>query len=321
MSGRRTLVTGATGFIGRHVVDRLLELERPVAVLVRPDRRLPAAWRGRVAAIECADWSEMGLHKALAPVPFDCVFHLAAYGVAPTARDVEQTLRINVAVAAALVRLSAERAARVVMAGTFSEYRRPAAAMPLTEDAPLESRKLYGASKAAGGLLASALATELGVALRLLRLFKVYGPGEAPHRLLPTLARNLPQAQRVPLSAGTQILDFVYVKDVIDACLHAEADMASASGRTAATWNVCTGTGHSVQTFAATAARILQASPDLLGFGDIPMRPDDEPWLVGSGERMYAAIGWRPAFDLAAGVRDALAGVRVSDLALRSPSV
>jgi hypothetical protein len=36
---------------------------------------------------------------------------------------------------------------------------------------------------------------------------------------------------------------------------------------------------------------------------------------------MYAAIGWRPAFDLAAGVRDALAGVRVSDLALRSPSV
>ena len=130
MSGRPTLVTGATGFVGRHVVDRLLELDRPVAVLVRPDRQLPAAWRGRVVAIECADWSEMGLHRALAPVPFYCVFHLAAYGVAPTARDVEQTLRINVAVAAALVRLSAERAARVVMAGTFSEYRRPAAAMP-----------------------------------------------------------------------------------------------------------------------------------------------------------------------------------------------
>jgi nucleoside-diphosphate-sugar epimerase len=324
MNGARALVTGATGFIGRHVVDRLLELGTQVAVVIRPGGRLSDPWRGRVAAIECVDWSETGLRAALAPHPFDTVFHVAAYGVAPTDRDVDQILRINVALAPALVRLCRERGARMVATGTFSEYGPPRDETPLTEDAPLQSSKIYGASKAAGGLVASALAAQLGVGLRLLRLFKVYGAGEAPHRLLPSLVASLPQGRRVPLSAGTQVLDFVYVKDVVEACLRADAHMAAQSQPSAATWNVCTGTGHSVRTFALKVAQALGAPANLLGFGDIPMRPDDEPWLVGSGERMHAAVGWRPAFDLDAGVRDAVAslsaGVPSSDLAVRSPT-
>jgi nucleoside-diphosphate-sugar epimerase len=309
MSGRRALVTGATGFIGRHVVDHLLELGTQVAVLVRPSGGLSQAWRDRVVSVECADWSETGLRRALASHAFDAVFHLAAYGVPPTDRDVDQILRINVALAPVLVRLCRERGARMVMTGTYSEYRRPPDQTPLTEDAPLQSAKLYGSSKAAGGLLAGAIAAELDVALRLLRLFKVYGAGEATHRLLTSLVANLPQGRRVPLSAGTQVLDFVYVKDVVDACMRADADMASASRPSTATWNVCTGVGHSVRAFASKVAQVLGVPAELLGFGDIPMRPDDEPWLVGSGERMYAELGWRPAYDLDAGVRDAVASL------------
>jgi nucleoside-diphosphate-sugar epimerase len=309
MSGGRALVTGATGFIGRHVVDHLLALGTQVAVLVRPSGHLSEAWRDRIVSVECADWSETGLRRTLAPHAFDTVFHLAAYGVPPTDRDVDQILRINVALAPVLVRLCRERGARMVMTGTYSEYRRPPDETSLTEDAPLQSAKLYGSSKAAGGLLAGALAAELGVALRLLRLFKVYGAGEAPHRLLPSLVDNLPQGRRVPLSAGAQVLDFVYVKDVVDACLRADADMASASAPSTATWNVCTGVGHSVRTFASKVAQVLGVPAELLGFGDIPMRPDDEPWLVGSGERMRADIGWRPAYDLDAGLRDAVASL------------
>ena len=62
-----------------------------------------------------------------------------------------------------------------------------------------------------------------------------------------------------------------------------------------------------MRSFALAVAQALGAPAHLLGFGDIPMRPDDEPWLVGSGERIRAALGWRPAFDLDAGVRDAVA--------------
>jgi nucleoside-diphosphate-sugar epimerase len=64
-----------------------------------------------------------------------------------------------------------------------------------------------------------------------------------------------------------------------------------------------------VRTFASKVAQVLGVPAELLGFGDIPMRPDDEPWLVGSGERMRAELGWRPAYDLDAGVRDAVASL------------
>jgi nucleoside-diphosphate-sugar epimerase len=309
-------VTGATGFIGRHLVDRLLVLGAPVSVLVRPGRDVPGPWRGRVAVIECPDWTLTGLRRAVAAHAFESVFHLAAYGVPPTDRDLDLLMRVNVELPAALVRLCRERGANLVMTGTFSEYGRPAGRARLTEQSPLQSAKIYGSSKAAGGLLATALAAELDVRFRLLRLFKVYGVGEAPQRLLPSLIASLPLGQRVALSSGTQVLDFVYVKDAVDACVRAHADMAAQSRPASATWNVCTGKGHSVQAFASTVAQALGAPTELLGFGDIAMRPDDEPRLVGSPKRMHAETGWRTAYGLDTGVRDAVASFRTASCSL-----
>ena len=87
--------------------------------------------------------------------------------------------------------------------------------------------------------MASAIAQGAGTAFRLLRLFKVYGAGEAPHRLLPALASGLARQQRVAISAGTQVLDFVYIDDVVEAMLRADAHCREKGG--IATWNVATG--------------------------------------------------------------------------------
>jgi nucleoside-diphosphate-sugar epimerase len=307
MSANRALVTGAIGFIGRHLVDGLIDANTQVVALVRPGGRLPDQWRGRVTCIECADWGEAGLRAALASQPFEVAFHLATYGVRPTDRDPDLMLRINVDLPALVVHLCKERGTRLVMAGTFSEYQRPAERRPLTEQSPLEMDKIYGASKAAGGIVASSLAERLGVKLRLLRFFNVYGEGEAPHRLLPSLVAGLSRGKRVPLSAGTQVRDFIYVKDVVEACIKAGDGMMSSSRHSATTWNVCTGVGHSVRAFAALVAQIMGKPAELLGFGDLPMRADDEPYLVGDGARMFGDLGWRPKHDLEAGIRAAVA--------------
>jgi nucleoside-diphosphate-sugar epimerase len=307
MNAPRMLVTGASGFVGRHLVRGLIEAGRPVVVLVRPGSRVPDEWQDRVTCIACADWSEGGLRAALASQPFDIAFHLATYGVRPTDRDPGLIVRINVDLPAHFVRLCKERDAHLVMAGTFSEYARPAGQMRLTERSPLEANKIYGASKAAGGIAASALAQSLGVKLRLLRFFQVYGEGEAPHRLLPSLVAGLSRGERVPLSEGSQVRDFVYVEDAAEACIKAGDDMASPSGAATATWNVCTGVGSSVRAFASLVAQAMGERMELLGFGDLPMRPDDEPFLVGDGEQMLCALGWRPKHDLAAGIRAAVA--------------
>lgn len=307
MSTANVLVTGASGFVGTHLVARLLSEGRRVIALVRPSSVWPAEWRDRVDIVKCDDFSEGNLRRLLT-TPVETVFHLAAYGVRPDHREVDEILRINVELPAALVRLSGEWGARVVMAGTFSEYRSPKGKNVLLEDSPLEQGKLYGSSKAAGGLMASAIAHDRGIGFRLLRLFKVYGAGEAPHRLLPALVNGLGKRERVAISAGTQVLDFVYVDDVVEAMLRADAHCRAKGG--IATWNVATGRPHSVREFAEQVVSAMSADASLLGFGAIAMRKDDEPWLVGSPDLLRTELGWQPSIGLEEGVRDAVAALR-----------
>ncbi|APO51729.1 nucleoside-diphosphate-sugar epimerase [Bradyrhizobium diazoefficiens] len=298
------LVTGASGFIGAHLVARLLSEGSRVTVLTRSSSALPPEWHDRISVIACDDFTETGLRRLL-HAPFDTVFHLAAYGVRPNHRDIDEMIRINVELPATLVRLCTEWRARMIMAGTFSEYRSPSTQEPLTEDSPLEQGKLYGSSKAAGGLMASAIAKSNGADFRLLRLFKVYGAGEAPHRLLPALVSGLTKRERVAISAGTQILDFVYIDDVIEAMLRADSHCRDKGG--IATWNVSTGRAHSVRDFAERVAAAMGADASLLGFGAINMRRDDEPWLVGSPDLLRSELGWQPSVGLDEGVRAAVA--------------
>lgn len=303
----RVLVTGAGGFIGGHLVDRLLADGATVTALVRPESSLPERWRERISTVLCDDWSEQGLRQALSACACDTVFHLAAYGVRPIHRDVDSMIRINAELPATLVRLCRDWNARLVISGTFSEYMKPSANEPLTEWSPLEPYKLYGSSKAAGSLIASAVAKDLGVGLRILRLFKVYGAGEASHRLLPALVHGLKQRQRVPISSGTQILDFVYIDDVIEALLRADDHIREQGA--IATWNVATGKGHSVRHFAELVVEAMNADSGLLGFGEIAMRKDDEPWLVGDPGLMQSQLGWSPNTSLAMGVAAAVASI------------
>ena len=307
MSAASALVTGASGFIGAHLIARLLAESVQVTVLARSSSVLPAAWRDRVRVVTCDDFSESNLRR-LIDTPLDAVFHLAAYGVKPTNRDIDEILRINVELPATLVRICAEWHARMVMAGTFSEYRSPSTQDLLFEHSPLEQSKLYGSSKAAGGLMASAIAHHSDVGFRLLRLFKVYGAGEAPHRLLPALVSGLAKRERVAISAGTQVLDFVYIDDVIEAMLRADGHCRQKGG--AATWNVATGRAHSVREFAEAVAKAMNADSSLLGFGTIAMRKDDEPWLVGSPDLLRSELGWQPSIGLDDGVRAAVQALR-----------
>src|SRR5258708_39283408 len=109
MNAQRALVTGATGFIGRHLVDGLIDTRTPVVVLIRPGSRLPDRWRSQVTCVPCADWSEAGLRAALASQSFDLAYHLATYGVRPSDRDPGLMVRINVGLPALLVRPCKER--------------------------------------------------------------------------------------------------------------------------------------------------------------------------------------------------------------------
>ena len=249
-------------------------------------------------------WTPEALFKELANHKFDHIYNLAAYGVSPGRRDPAEMIRINVDFARSLVDLAAMTGARTfVHIGSFSEYA-PGPRHPIAESATLESHKLYGTSKAAGALLAHMTATNLKLPFVAVRLFSVYGLGEAPHRLLPSLVSRLKKGERVPLSAGEQVRDFLHVEDAASGLVALSESLAEHKGQHIV--NLCSGTGVPVRRFCELVASRLGASSSLLGFGDIDYRPDDMMHTVGDTALLHAFTRWRPRFDLEKGIAAAI---------------
>jgi nucleoside-diphosphate-sugar epimerase len=298
----RILITGGTGFIGGRLARWLVDREGVNVVALG---RRPCT----VAGVENVTVPELELSmisSALHGVSFDAVIHLVAAGVHPADREMGSLISTNALLPAKMVQLAQRHGARaVVVAGSSAEYLPPRADEKLSETAPLEYRKLYGASKAAGGLLALAAANQLNMPVANLRIFNAYGPSEAKHRLLSSLLSQLERGQRVELSAGKQIRDFIHIDDVCSGLW--ETTLALLDGRmVTGSFNLCTGEGHSVEMFARGVADIMQVSQQLLAFGALPLRADDTPYLVGDPSALHAQTGWHSNFSLERGLRNAV---------------
>jgi nucleoside-diphosphate-sugar epimerase len=296
MTFSSALVTGGNGFLGRALVARLRASGRAVTALVRRPDGIDEAVDLVVADLRQPEI----VRAALAGRRFDVMFHLAAAGVAPRDRDPGPMFATNAVGTGTLVEACAgAHVPAIVYAGSCSEYAPASSTEQIAEDTPLTTSHLYGASKAAGGLWGSAVARSFGVNFCWLRFFGIFGPGEAPDRLVPYLANKLRQGQSVDLTPGEQVRDLMYVDDAVTALLLA-ADLA-ARGESGP-FNVCTGVGTRVRDVACSVADALHRPRELLHFGVRPYRGDEPMCIVGDPGRLQRAAGFAPGVDLNRGI-------------------
>ena len=304
---RAALVTGATGFIGGALSRRLAGSGAHVTCLVRPGsgRSAELASVPGIAVIEPPSFETEALRAALSDVAADVVFHLASYGVRPDERDEEQLRTGNVVLTERLLyACAALHPRRFVYTGTCTEYGAVAEPERLTEQHALAPASPYGAAKVAAERQGTDLARELGIPFVPLRLFGVYGAGEAEHRLVPYLIGQLRRDEAPSLTGGEQARDLMYVEDMVDALIQA----ATAPGIEPGTpYNVCTGEPVRIRAVAAQVAALLGKPSADLGLGRRPYRSDESMWIVGDPARFRAATGWTPAVDLVEGIRRTIA--------------
>jgi UDP-glucose 4-epimerase len=313
--GARILVLGATGFIGSWVC-RAAARSGAVLTAVGRDRSALARmlesfqFTAETAVVDLGvPGSGAAIVEQLQPT---CVLNLVGYGVDREERDEAVAQRLNTelveeigrALAGLEPRLPPWLGPRLIHLGSAFEY----GSVPgqVTEATPCQPSSNYGRTKLDGTRRLSELCRRTGLAGVTLRVATVYGPGEHPHRLLPSLIRAAESGERLSLTAGEQERDFTYVEDVADGVVRIAASRASAEP----VLNLATGRLHTVRDFASRARDMLGIPPDRVIFGAIPYR-DDEVW---QGEidvaRLESRLSWRPATTISEGIQRTIASER-----------
>lgn len=302
----RILVTGASGFVGAAVVRKLVTQGRQVAVLLRASSN---AWRlakmlsqvhvirgelGRLDAVEDAV-------QAFAP---QAVAHMAWEGVKGADRNNSIQLA-NVQATFSLYQL-AQRVGATYMVGLGSQAEYGPCSGRIHESTPTRPTTVYGATKLCTSLTLDRLAAAEDFAFGWLRLFSTYGPADDPSWLIPYVTLRLLQGNRPALTAAEQVWDYLHVDDV------AASVIAAIDNQARGLYNL--GSGSAVPLREIITLVRDQIDPALpLGFGEVPYRPDQVMHLEADITALTAATGWRPAIDLATGIRETVDWFRNED--------
>ncbi len=299
-TSKRLLVTGAGGFVGAAVVRAALAAGHEPLALVRSASAPRLA--GLSVPIHIADLSDTDRIAALlVELRPDVVIHSAWEGVGGPLRagDVQyENIRTSCALADAAI---AAGVRKVVGIGSQAEYGR--FDRRITEDDLPYPTMIYGAAKLAASHLVRQRCREAGVDFAWLRLFSVYGPGDNPNWLIPSVTAQITAGQAPRTTLGTQKWDYLHIDDV------ASGTLAAAVTDATGTYNLSSGSPVAVRAIIEHIRDL--ANPGLaLRFGDMPFGPDQIMHLEGDNSRLIAATGWRPTIALMDGLAAMVATMR-----------
>lgn len=314
-SGTAALVTGAHGFIGSWLAERLLAEGARVVVLWRhgtgESRLLQDGLDDRCDVVDANLLDFSSLMRAVNEYEVESVFHLAAQTtVGAAARSPLDTYDANVRGTYNLLeacRLAAGtgREVKVVVASSYHAYGAHDG-RPYEEHFALRPSRPYEVSKACADMLARCYAQTYDLPVAVTRLANVYGGGDLDFsRLLPDAARALVRGERpVIRSDGTPERDYLYVEDAVDAYLAVAGSLDRPELRGRA-WNA--GSGASVAVVDLVRGLISASGRDVDPEVQGKPRPGDIDRQCLDSTAARDELGWRPRWELDSGLRETYA--------------
>ena len=301
---KTVLITGASGFLGSHIVNYFCKKGFQTYSFVRSSSNLQ-----RLQLLGCHEnktiitdiTNPKYLNHHLGTIQPDILIHCAAYGVDYRQQDVGCAIDINIKATTQLIESAARhKIQRFLHIGTCYEYGDHA--VPITEESCLRPIGLYGASKAASSLMALQCAAINRLSLTVLRFANMYGPLEGEHKLIPQMIQACRHQQHLSLTPGNQLRDYLYVNDAADACYNI-ATLDDFPNQQII--NIASGRSISIRDIGDVIVKKLGGSC-FLNWGAHQYRTD-ESMCIEINNSLIKSFGWNPATDLTLGLENTIA--------------
>jgi dTDP-glucose 4,6-dehydratase len=290
---QRIAIVGGAGFVGTNLAIEARRRGHEVAIIDVGDRLARLRHSGLADVVDCtyADLAEPG---AVLDTKADIYLHLAALPQVDYSLFHPESAVVN-NIAALMTTLAAARqtGTPVLFSSSIEVYGGNGGAL-FREDDPALALSPYSASKIAAEYIIDSYRTNFGITATTVRLTNLYGPWQAPDRIIPRII--LQALLDAPAEAVTgRLRDFLFVEDAVDALLH-----LTSGDHWGHCFNLAVGQGVALEEVAASIIRTVGGGR--LTTVDSPPRDGRGPSLVASSERLTAMTGWQPKTSLADGI-------------------
>jgi UDP-glucose 4-epimerase len=298
MGTMKVLLTGATGFLGSHILHRFLKDSQLEIAILR--RKTSNGWRieplpQQVRQISGDLENIRAIAAELQEFAPETVIHTAWAGVMNCFRNDERQIEQNLLPTLELLKASLLSGCRhFIGLGSQAEY--GPLNKKISETDPTEPTTMYGAAKLATSILCQQISRQKGTRFTWLRVFSTYGPMEEPDWMIPYLIRSLLRGQKPSLTHCEQKWDYLFAEDA------AEAVWKVVTTGAEGVFNLGSGRVYTLREIVEQIRN--QIAPGMsLGFGEVPYRPDQVMHLEADIQRLVEATGWHPKTSLEEGLR------------------
>lgn len=306
--GKRVLVTGAGGFIGSHLAERLAAEGARVRAFVRYSSTGSRGWFSQSDAPENIEFhhGDVGDPDSVrvACQDVEVIFHLAALIGIPYSYEAPRNyVRVNVEGTLNVLQAARETGARVVCTST-SEVYGSALRAPIDEDHPLQGQSPYSASKIGADKIAESYNLSFGLPTVICRPFNTFGPRQSTRAIIPTIITQLLRGPEVRLGALTPTRDLNYVANTVEGFLACGESPKALGG----VFNFGSNAEISIGDLVQLIARLMGIEPKIITEHQ-RVRPEKSEVirLIADNTRARELLGWNPGVSLEEGLKPTIA--------------